>query len=78
MTAPARPHTIFGYVIQHPDHPPDLNWSSFGQTPSEAWYRHCQFGPRHITDHGEQARQRQAWMDRGYRLFPATLTIGDA
>lgn len=78
MTAPARPHTITGYVIQHPDHPPDLGWSSFGQTVAEAWYRHCQWMPRGVTHAGDQAIERQRWTDKGYRPFPATLTIGDA
>ena len=71
-----------GYVIVMPLSPwdekhkqkivPYMAYSSFGQTPTEAWARHMGTNRSNDPDFSIKV---QRWHDKGYRLKKATLEI---
>ena len=71
-------YSINGYVVVPPASPwdkkelviPAMSYRSFSQTPTEAWLRHMQ------TTEWDSLKVNR-WIDRGYRLRNATLTIED-
>lgn len=49
---------------------PDMCYNTFGSTPTEAWLKHMQVREW-------DALRANHWINRGYRLRRATLTIED-
>jgi hypothetical protein len=69
-------YTKSGYVIIPPTNTwddkskviPDMAYRTFGQTPTEAWIKHMG------TTEWDGVKVNK-WIDKGYRLKEATLTI---